>query len=53
MILLNWGKLLCLLELSPKEVVDALQETKYRQKSVFRAREFYSLKYAETEQWGK
>lgn len=52
-ILLNWGKLLCLLELSPKEVVDALQETKYRQKSVFRAREFYSLKDAETEQWGK
>lgn len=42
-ILLNWGKLLCLLELSPKQVVDALQETKYRQKSVFRAREFYSL----------
>ena len=52
-ILLNWGKLLCLLELSPEEIVDALRETKYRQKCVSRARELYSLKDPETEHGDK
>lgn len=52
-ILLNWGKLLCLLELSPEEIVDALRETKYRQKCVSRARDLYSLKDPETEHGDK
>ena len=37
-ILLNWGKLLCLLELSPKEIASALKQTKYKQSIVSNAK---------------
>lgn len=48
-ILLNWGKLLCLLGLSPKEIVGALKRSKYKQSSVSETQDFYSLKNTETE----
>lgn len=48
-ILLNWGKLLCLLGVSSEKIVSALKQTKYKQSSVSNAQNFYSLKNTETE----
>ena len=42
-ILLNWGKLLCLLGLSPDEIVNALKQTKYMQRGLLGAQTFYAL----------